>query len=80
MLGQINMLHRIIVLAQLRSHFKDLLDAYLENPDRPKEDWKSFGKELSYDPEEFIVAIDLFMSGENMEPDEELIDKIASRY
>ena len=57
--------------------FQSLLDAYLENPNRTIEEWKSLAKGLSYDPERFSVAIDLFMLGENSEPDEELIDKIS---
>lgn len=57
--------------------FQDLLDAYLENPDRLREEWKSLAEDLSYDPERFSVSIDLFMSVNDTEPDEGLIDKIA---
>ncbi|QUW20812.1 DUF1672 family protein [Sporosarcina sp. Marseille-Q4063] len=58
------------------SSFQSLLDEYLENPNRTKTEWKSIAKDLSYEPERFSVAIDLFMSKEGVEPDEELIDKI----
>ncbi|MBO1910885.1 DUF1672 family protein, partial [Microvirga sp. 3-52] len=64
-------------LSAITDPFQMILDAYLENPDISKEDLQTFEKNLSYDPEEFIVAIELFMSGDDMEPDEELIDQIA---
>ena len=57
--------------------FQSLLDAYLENPNRTVEEWKTLAKAVSYDPERFSVAIDLFMLGEDSKPDEELIDKIS---
>ena len=65
-------------LSSYSAPFKELLELYLENPDQSKEDWKSYGKDLDYEPEKLIIAIDLFMSEKDMEPDEKLIDRIAS--
>ncbi|MFJ7935245.1 DUF1672 family protein [Sporosarcina sp. NPDC096371] len=58
--------------------FQNLLAEYISNPERTKEEWKSFEEEINYDPEQFIIAIELFMSEKDLEPDEELIDKIAT--
>ena len=58
--------------------FKDLLDLYLENPDRSKEEWKSHGEKIKYDPEKLIIAIEFFMADKEVEPDAELLEKIAN--
>jgi hypothetical protein len=58
-------------------YFQNLLDGYFENPKRTKDEWRSFEKELSFDPEQFSIVIDLFMSEKGTEPDEELINKMA---
>ena len=65
-------------LSSYSAPFKELLELYLKNPDQSKEDWKSYGKDLYYESEKLIIAIDLFMSMKDTEPDGELIDKIAS--
>ena len=64
-------------LSAFSTPFKELLELYLENPDRSKEEWKSHGANFSYDPEKLIVAIELFMAEKEDEPDSELLEKIA---
>lgn len=58
--------------------FKGLMEAYLENPKRSKEEWKSFQEGLSYEPIDLIIAIELFMANQNSEPDDELITLIEN--
>ncbi|QUW20811.1 DUF1672 family protein [Sporosarcina sp. Marseille-Q4063] len=58
--------------------FQDLLDAYFENPNRALEGWKSLAKDFSYNPDEISVAIDLFMPEKDIDPSDELINRIAS--
>ncbi|MDS9472564.1 DUF1672 family protein [Sporosarcina pasteurii] len=59
-------------------YFEELINAYLENSNRSKEEWKSFGDKLSYKPEDLIIAIELFMDDQNSEPDDEIIDLVSN--
>ena len=65
-------------LSAYTTPFKELLELYLENPDLSKEEWKSHGENLSYDPEKLIIAIELFMEEKEVEPDPNLLEKIAN--
>ena len=58
--------------------FQDLLDAYFENPNRALEGWKTLAEVLSYNPDEISIAIDLFMPEKDVDPSDELINRIAS--
>lgn len=58
--------------------FQEIYDAYLENPKRSIEDWKELSQSIDYEPEDFTITIELFMSEAGMAPDEKLIDKIVS--
>lgn len=65
-------------LSAYSTPFNELLQLYLENPERSKEEWKSYGEKLSYDPEKLIFAIELFMTEKDVEPDADLLEKIAN--
>ncbi|MBP3041482.1 DUF1672 family protein [Bacillaceae bacterium Marseille-Q3522] len=58
--------------------FDTLLTSYLQNPKTTKEEWKQIFKKDSFDPEGLNIAIDLYMSEPNTEPDKDIFNKIVS--
>lgn len=56
--------------------FDDLFEMYMKNPDLTIDELTSFFNEHPFEPEGVSIAIDLYMTDENKEPDEQIYDQI----
>ncbi|WP_018934394.1 DUF1672 family protein [Gracilibacillus lacisalsi] len=59
-------------------NFKGLLNKYMENPDRTKEEWNSLMDWDEIQPDEIRIAIDLYMTENGVEPNQEAFDYLIN--
>lgn len=65
-------------ITALEKSYEEMNQLYIDNPNWSKQDWKNHYADVNLDPENIIIAIQLYMGKEKTEPNQAILDELIS--